>query len=553
MQLSLLDRLKPSLIADHKYHLVGKESEALRRAVCTPGTRVHILRNIINWANDTSSKSQDIYWLFGPAGSGKSTIAYTIARRFELTADVDDTIVLGGNFLCSRQFEETKYETHIVRTLVYQLSLKSKTFADVLCRSGRFETVHRDVRAQLEDLLVEPWRESYSILSNDPSGQRRYLVVIDALDEIEHQGGPTFLRDLLAVIDDTPLPGLKFFVTSRPDPDLVKHVESFGRKRIFRLQDVDKEEVQADIAKYLEASLPHCKGLGEMKSLLQFAGGLFICAATLVRHLTPTRPNLKPAEQKRLLHKLFSDTVAPQSPHLSSKAAFLLDTLYLRILTDAFSDLESEDFSTRLQILHTFFCTADPVSASTATKLVCEESEETDPSFSFTEVAIDVLAQLHAVVYTDTQQRILSYHKSFSDFLFDQDRSKEYWCDLAAHHRLLFESCFRVINSGLKFNIAAISTSFILDSDNLELPRQVEKKIPPVMKYSSRNWSHHLSNTIPAASDPLLNILADFLRLCALFWIEAMNLLNARGRCDPMLRVASNWVSTVPVSIRLSI
>jgi energy-coupling factor transporter ATP-binding protein EcfA2 len=511
------------------------------------------LRNITIWANDTSSESEEIYWLFGPAGSGKSTIAYTIARRFELTADVDDTIVLGGNFLCSRQFGETRYETAIVRTLVYHLALKCKAFADALCRSGKFESVYSDVRTQLEDLLVGPWRDSCSTLSNDSSSQRRYLVVIDALDEIEQQGGSTFLRDLLDVINQNSLPGLKFFVTSRPDPDLVKHVESFDRKQTFRLQDVEKEEVQADIEKYLEASLPNFKGRSGMKNLLEFAGGLFICAATIVRHLTPTRPKLQRAEQERFLRKLFPDTAAPQPPRLPSSAARLLDTLYLQILLDAFSDLEDEDFDTRIQILHTFLSTTEPVSASTAAKLVCDDSNETDTSFPFTEVADDVLSQLHAVLYTDADQRILSYHKSFSDFIFDQHRSNKYWCHSEVHHRRLTESCFRVMTGGLRFNIANIPTSFKLDSDNDELPSQVAQNIPPVLSYCSRNWSHHLSNTTSTTPDPLVNTLAGFLWLRALFWIEAMNLLDARGMCDPMLRAARIWVSKLPVSIRLSV
>ena len=92
----LLEGLKVSHIADHKCELEGEKRQLLRRAVCTPGTRVRILGDIIRWANDTSSESQSVYWLIGQAGSGKSTIAYTIARRFEFASDADDTIVLVG-------------------------------------------------------------------------------------------------------------------------------------------------------------------------------------------------------------------------------------------------------------------------------------------------------------------------------------------------------------------------------------------------------------------------------------------------------------------------
>ena len=186
----------------------------LRRAVCTPGTRVRILGEITRWANDTSSESQSVYWLSGQAGSGKSTIAYTIARRFEFASDGDDTIVLGGNFFCSRQFEETRFATRIIRTIVYHLALRCKAFADALSRSGKFDTVHQNVRAQFESLLIEPWEQARLA---DPSKPPHFLVVIDALDEIDGQGGSVFLRDLLDVINKCHLPGLKFFATSRPE------------------------------------------------------------------------------------------------------------------------------------------------------------------------------------------------------------------------------------------------------------------------------------------------------------------------------------------------
>ncbi|KAJ2932066.1 hypothetical protein H1R20_g5023, partial [Candolleomyces eurysporus] len=487
-----------------------------------------------------SSESQEIYWLFGPAGSGKSTIAYTIARRFELTVEVDDTIFLGGNFFCSRQFEDTKYETYIVRTIVYHLALKCKVFADALRYSGKFDTVHRGVRAQLEDLLVGPWLESEIKRGN--SSSRRYLIVIDALDEIDQHGGSAFLRDLLGVIKDNRLPGLKFFVTSRQDPGLVQRVELFTRKRLYRLQDVDKEEVEADITTYLKDRLPHFKDRDEMKKLVTLTSGLFICAATLIKYLSPHE--LTPREQSTLLRRLLPDSAIPQPP---SKATDLLDALYHQILSDAFSHLDEDILQKRLQTLHTFLCTPERTSTSIVANLLSSESDETDSVWSFTEVADAVLSSLHAVLYTDAHNHVLSYHKSFSDFMFDRRRSKEYWCDQTALHHHLTESCFRVMNAGLRFNIAKIPSSFIFDSENHALPNEVERNIPPTLSYACRNWSHHLSATAPTAVDPLLVTLSNFLELRVLFWIEAMNLLGCRGLCDPILQTARESVANVSV------
>ncbi|TFK16370.1 hypothetical protein FA15DRAFT_711913, partial [Coprinopsis marcescibilis] len=112
---SLWRRLDVSRKADHKYNLADGEDKKLKRDVCTPGTRVRILGDIVDWAN--GKLPGGLYWLFGPAGSGKSTIACTIARRFELTCDPDDTIVLGGNFFSSREFPETRNISYIVRTI----------------------------------------------------------------------------------------------------------------------------------------------------------------------------------------------------------------------------------------------------------------------------------------------------------------------------------------------------------------------------------------------------------------------------------------------------
>ena len=255
---SLLKDLQPSDLADHKYHLEGEKKEILRRVVCTHGTRERLLKEIVAWARDPSSET--IYWLFGAGGSGKSTIAYTIARRFEL-ATADDVVVLGGNFFCSRQFEETRLATRIIRTIVYHLALGCKAFADALSDSGKFDTVNQNVRAQLEGLLIGPWQASESARFADltkPAPQ--YLIIIDALDEIVGSGGSEFLRDLLDVINENGLKGLKFFATSRPDPDLVTHVGYFEDKQLYRLEEVPFEEAQGDIRTYLNTELPHVSG-----------------------------------------------------------------------------------------------------------------------------------------------------------------------------------------------------------------------------------------------------------------------------------------------------
>jgi hypothetical protein len=245
------------------------------------------------------------------------------------------------------------------------------------------------------------------------------------------------------------------------------------------------------------------------------------------------------AEHAERLSTLFvPDPTNPQNPEET-----LLDKLYHQILSDARDHFRSRYY---LDILHTFLCSAEPTSTSLVTEL-CFPLFKTDTS-----IADGILESLHAVLYTTQDNKVLSYHKSFPDFIFDRARSGEpFWCNEAKHHRLLTDSCFRVMK-GLRFNIANIPTSFIFDRDNGALSGEIERNIPPVLSYACRNWDHHLSATISTtASDPLHETLSEFLQLRALFWIEAMNLLHSRGRCSLMLQTAREWVIESKASIFL--
>ena len=504
---------------------------------CTPGTRVRILDDITTWANNTSPGSPNVYWLFGQAGSGKSTIAYSVASHFESAGGPNDTIILGGNFFCSRQFEETRLSKCIIRTVVHHLALKCIAFADQLSH-GHFEAVNRNVHSQLKDLLIAPWQASKPDRCPDPSNPPpHYLVVIDALDEIDGTGGSMFLQALPEAIneDENRLQGLKFFVTSRPDPNLVRHVNTLESKQLYRLEKVDPGEAQVDIRTYLTVELPKCK---EIESLVALTAGLFIYAATIVKYLAKRGR----VEQKSFVKTLLASSNSSDLQSLSAGMPFaLLDRLYSQILEQAFRDFNPKEngWKDRLSILHTFLCTAERTSTSVVADLLFTSD--------YTDVAENLFLDLHAVLYCENG-RVLTYHKSFSDFILNQDRSGKFWCNQAMHHLVLTDACFRCMKDGLRFNIANIPSSFVLDVDNPMLADAVKENIPPVLSYSSRNWSYHLSAT---TSISLYDSISEFLQVRALFWIEAMNLLGLRGLCSSMLRTVYDWVISSQVSFLL--
>ena len=535
-QKAAIERLRPSEKADHKTVL---EEQGLKREVCTNGTRVKILEDIAKWANDSSLASPRVFWLTGQAGSGKTTIAYTIAKRFEEGGNVNQHTILGGNFLCSRQFQETQSQTRILPTIAYQLAHKCKSYANALHVADKFDAVNHDVSSQLKGLLVGPWQLSEA--TRHPE-QPPYLIVIDALDEIMGDGGSAFLRDLLIAIDEYDLRGLKFLVTSRSDPKVAALCESFASEAVCRLQDVPIEEAKSDIETYLKTQLPELAGSPEFAELGQRAGGLFIYAATAVKYLTPLN-SITVGEQTEMLNDFLSKSYEPKS-----NATSLVDELYRQIMCDTFSKLSGKVLARRLCTLYTFLCTAERTSASVVAALVLDGDEEAVRA---------VLRDLHAVLYTTQDDRVFWYHASFPDFIFTQARSnfridKEdftFSCNKLAHHSLLGQSCFGIMKSekfGLRFNMGNIASSFSFDRDNtLELSKQVDQNINAVLRYSCRHWTHHLPSPQLIDTDNLRRCISEFLEIRVLFWIEAMNLLGLSNQCTPMLQSASQWVLKV--------
>ena len=159
--------------------------------------------------------------------------------------------ILSADFFCLRQFEETRSQTSIIPTLVYQFSKQSKSFRNtLLLHAHKFESAAVPDK-QMQDLLVDPWRK---LIEKHPAPP--YLIIIDALDEIEGEGGSSFLWDLLETVNSGHLHGLKFLITSQPDPDLAKLCASFKSKAVCHLYEVPTDTVNHNITKYLQAKLP---------------------------------------------------------------------------------------------------------------------------------------------------------------------------------------------------------------------------------------------------------------------------------------------------------
>jgi hypothetical protein len=343
--------------------------------------------------------------LTGNAGSGKTTIANTVAHHFDVDEETLDDVpnILQATYCCSRQFEDTRRRKYIIPTLVYQLASHSKMFARALVDANKFDSVEIPSR-QMQDLFVGPWQRS---TSDRPDGLSPYLIVIDALDEVDDKGGLTFLHALLTTIQKGNLQGLKFLVTSREDNDVASLCEEFSSDVVCRLHKMAEQDVSVDILRYLDAELPRLDK-GERAELARRAGGLFIYAATAVRYMTP-QDGLTKGEQLKLMRSLLGDSggLKPWDPNEDSEEPLQVDIIYRQILFEAFGRLKKELRLPRLRILYTLLCTEERVSVSVAAGLLSDSSD-------MVECANQVVSDLHAVLYI-MDGKVFRYHASFPE------------------------------------------------------------------------------------------------------------------------------------------
>lgn len=151
---------------------------------------------------------QNIFWLAGLAGSGKSTIAHTMA------ATLASTLRLGGCFFFARHLSDRNETKTVITTLAHALASFDESIRNAIAEaiSKNVNVGKGPLRRQFLDLVVGPLKHY--------KGRQTIVIVLDALDEC---ATPAMREDLLTILaqDSAQLPSfVRLFVTGRPEPDI---------------------------------------------------------------------------------------------------------------------------------------------------------------------------------------------------------------------------------------------------------------------------------------------------------------------------------------------
>ena len=268
-------------------------STNIGRRGCTAETREKIIQDLKDWAENKGGAK--IYWMNGMAGTGKTTIGYSLCEWLAQAGK------LGGNFFCSRADPECRNVNNIVPTLAFQLSQSSPAYRSALCKVLKEDpqASKLDVRWKFQKLIEGP-----ILAVKEATVLENIVIVIDALDECDDdEAFRLFLTILLKLAPDLPF---KFFLTSRPEPIIRQKMLEPGHSRsVLHLHDIEQSVVEADIKKYLADALHSMSPLpssDQVEQLAKRAGRLFIYAATAVRYIRPARAGVDSAARlKRVL------------------------------------------------------------------------------------------------------------------------------------------------------------------------------------------------------------------------------------------------------------
>jgi len=381
----------------------GAAYEHGNRQGCLRGTREVVLNEIESWIKDFDKSP--VFWLNGLAGTGKSTIAETIAER----AFADG--LLGASFFCSRDFEDRSDMHFIFPTLAFQLA---HTFPDFrahlvpLLRSNP-DIIDQSLYNQMERLVVEPLRLA----------KVSTVIVVDALDECKDDGPSSAILSVLGWLVKQ-IPGVKFFITGRPEPRIKTgfRLPLKDATKVFVLHDVHPDSINSDILLFLKQELSKLARWHQLEGwpsdehislLCQRAAGLFIYAVATVKFLSKTH---LPEQQLNVIVNLPQCTIHEGKTEV--KPCTTLDSLYMSVLRAAFGEEGPEVVSQLQSIIGAVVLLVNPLPLSGIAELT-----NLDPR-QVTRLLTAVQSLL--ILDEDPTQPVKPFHKSFHDFVTDPSR-----------------------------------------------------------------------------------------------------------------------------------
>lgn len=479
---------------------------------CLTNTRVELLSRIYKWANADDSPA--MFWLNGWAGTGKSTIAQTVARNCHTTGK------LAASFFFSTAFSDTNHAGMFITSIAVQFAncipgLKSKV-QKAIAKHG--DIVNKSLNHQWDKLIIGPLSSF-----RKETCRTKYVLVVDALDECDDRESIQIVLQRLADLQSLKHITLRVFLTSRPE----LHIQDgFGEIQGDRFEDfvlhrIESLAVSHDIAVFFRHQLrPLGKKWGlavpwpqekDVSRLVQNSSGLFIWAATACRFIGADS-RLAEGRLSSLLKQECNGQLPPERR---------LDEIYTTVLAKSiqgeYSDAESQVLYEQFRrVVGPIIMLRNPLSITSLAELLGEKVAMLKSTLTSLSSVIDVSA--------DDSNALGVLHPSFREFLLSRDRClrPQFFIDEKLVHCQIYKRCLQVLLQNLRRNMCDLKDPGPL-TDNLDMAK-VKSHIQPHVRYACQSWLYHyLSSDISVDS---YFDLVRFFRKHLLHWIESLALLG---------------------------
>ena len=393
------------------------------RPHCLENTRLQTLQSIDEWVN--AEGYPNVLLLIGAAGTGKSTIATTVAGKYQRSKQ------LGCHIFFLRGSSDPG---NVLESIVYSLAVYSQPIAESLVKQlgGSGHLGPSNLKTKF-DILI---RETLSTVVADAGSP--ILIILDALDEC---GTPETRQSLINVFRDclSTLPdNFRILITSRPDEDISPLISSPSYKIITL--DQHSDESKLNVYTYIKHQFDQMRSSERLKvpsdyewdksiqTLADSADGLFIWASTAVRFVS---------EERQFRYNCFQNLV--------SNAKLLdLGELYTTILVRAL-EWNEENKEIFKNIFSLILFAKRPLSDEEINEILDMDIDVTS----------NVLSYFRSLVRYEPGHPVTIYHTSFYDYLISCE-GRPWHVDPKMQKAHIASKCLERMRNVLKYNICGI-------------------------------------------------------------------------------------------------
>lgn len=285
------------------------------RQRCSDVTRVDVLHRLASWARDESCDTKPIFWLYGTAGCGKTTIAASIAEQLSREKR------LVGSFFCERNEKDLSNPSQIINTLAFHLSDVDSGYRSALLKALDDPVLGTDIDVvgRFNMLLEKPLRQLRQ--EKLASSTAHSTFVVDALDEC---ADAQVLSQLLVYVAKL-VPWLRIITTSRdfsPIAEIFNASSALVERSDLYVEYNATEDMRCFLLRKIESEdlgilLPH------VDELVTIADGLFIWLYSVVE-------SIKIEEAGTGRERLVQDVLRNRVPTVMEK---ILWTTYSTVLS----------------------------------------------------------------------------------------------------------------------------------------------------------------------------------------------------------------------------